>query len=131
MLENQQRREGIIFSADSINEKDKKRYLKLIHPNKVEDLTTAQLNTFNFFSKQYAQKKLINYVRKDNLALLLALTQISGNFHHLAPLNLTYYVDPVTGLIFPFLREVITEQNKILLDNIIEYCSYFYCNVFG
>jgi len=117
MLENQQRREGIIFSADSINEKDKKRYLKLIHPNKLEDLTTAQLNTFNFFSKQYDEKKIINFVTKDNLALLVALTQIIGTFHHLAPLNLTYYVDPITGLISPFLREVevFPKKNKPFL----------------
>jgi len=117
MLENQQRREGIIFSADSINEKDKKRYLKLIHPNKLEDLTNTQLNTFNFFSKQYDEKKIMYFIRKDNLALLVALTQIIRTGHHLAPLNLTFYVDPITGLISPFLREVeeFPKKNKPFL----------------
>lgn len=106
LLENQERRDGIIFSADSLNIQSKSRFLKLIHPNNLIKLSTNQKNIFSFYTKQYENKNLINFINKKALVSFVSLSILAGNNHHLIPINLTYYADPIDGSIIPFIREI-------------------------
>ena len=61
LLENQGRRDGIIFSADSLNVQTKVRFLKLIHPNNLIKFSSTQKNIFAFYEKEYSNKNLVNF----------------------------------------------------------------------
>ena len=106
LLENQGRRDGIIFSADSLNIQTDTRYLKLIHPNNLIKLTANQKNIFSFYAKEFKNKKLINFINKEALVSFVALSILAGNNHHLSPINLTYYAEPINGSLIPFIREI-------------------------
>jgi len=106
LLENQGRRDGIIFSADSLNIQTKTRFLKLIHPNNLIKLTTNQKNIFLFYSKKYENNNLINFINIESLVSFVALSILAGNNHHLIPINLTFYADPISGSLIPFIKEI-------------------------
>lgn len=106
LLENQGRRDGIIFSADSLNIQTKVRFLKLIHPNNLIKLSVNQKNILTFYTKAYQNKNLIYFVNKEALVSFAALSILAGNNHHLIPINLTYYADPISGSLIPFIREI-------------------------
>ena len=115
LLENQGRRDGIIFSADSLNVQTNTRYLKLIHPNNLTKLTNNQKNIFSFYSKEYENNNLINFINKESLVSFVALSILAGNDHHSSSINLTYYAEPINGSLIPFIREIaVFDKNKIL-----------------
>jgi hypothetical protein len=106
LLENQGRRDGIIFSADSLNVQTKTRHLKLIHPNNLTKLSTNQENIFSFYGESYQNKNLINFVNNEALVSFVALSILAGSNHHLVPINLTYYAESISGTLIPFMREI-------------------------
>ena len=115
LLENQGRRDGIIFSADSLNVQTNTRYLKLIHPNNLTKLTTNQKNIFSFYSKEYENNNLINFINIESLVSFVALSILAGNDHHSSSINLTYYTEPINGSLIPFIREIaVFDKNKLL-----------------
>jgi hypothetical protein len=124
LLENQGRRDGIIFSADSLNVQTKTRFLKLIHPNNLIKLSSTQKNIFAFYEKEYSNKNLINFMNKEALVSFVALSILAGKNHHLLPINLTYYAEPISGSLIPFIREIAVYDKIELLNigtKIIEY----------
>ena len=115
LLENQGRRDGIIFSADSLNVQTKTRFLKLIHPNNLIKLSSNQKNIFAFYAKENGNKNLINFMNKEALVGFVALSILAGDSHHLVPINLTYYADPISGSLIPFIREIaVFDKIKLL-----------------
>jgi hypothetical protein len=106
LIENQGYRDGMIISEDSVDKLGKP-HLKVVHPNGYMELTDEQKKIYRFYEEVYQKGKLRNFYDVKQYAFLAAVVINTGNtFHHFGGFNLNLYVNPITGNLMPFLREI-------------------------
>jgi hypothetical protein len=112
LLEAQQRKDGLIFTADSLDSQNV-RHLRLVHPNNLSELNLKQLEIFKFYDAKFKKEQLRRFVNLKQYAFLVAVgINIGGEPHHLINDNLHFYADPINGELLPFLREISTVEGN-------------------
>jgi hypothetical protein len=106
LIENQACRDYMIISHDSTDIKGKS-HLKVVHPNGYNDLSKRQKEVYQFYEDAFQRNKLIDFIHVKDYAFLAAVGINTGNTtHHFEGFNLNFYVNPISGELKPFLREI-------------------------
>lgn len=63
--------------------------------------------SYQFYENAFQDKKLVNFINTKDYAFLAAVgINTGGTTHHFGGFNLNFYVNPISGELKPFLREI-------------------------